>query len=138
MAQQTKSDAAQIVTLLEDNVDLVKQAASRARSKTPLSGDEGMFERLKEYRFSLADALDAQVKRIESKTEKKPGLDIPLVKELLTSSSLQAIGGGDISSVLSGTIQASMLTAMQETASNTGKIAAGTDPGKVAPSNVAK
>lgn len=138
MAQQTKSDAAQIVTLLEDNVDLVKQAANRARSKTPLTGDEGMFERLKEYRFSLADALDAQVKRMESKTEKKPGLDIPLVKELLTSSSLQAIGGGDISSVLSGTIQANMLTAMQETAANTGKIAAGTDPGKVAPSNVAK
>ena len=136
MAQQTKSDAAQIVTLLEDNVDLVKQAAKRA--KTRLNPDEDMFDRLKEYRLSLSDALDAQVKRMESKTEKKPGLDIPLVKELLTSSSLQAIGGGDISSVLSGTIQANMLTAMQETAANTGKIAAGTDPGKVAPSNVAK
>ena len=138
MAQQTKSDAAQIVTLLEDNVDLVRQAAKRARSKTPLSSDEGMFERLKEYRFSLADALDAQVKRLESKTEKKPGLDIPLVKELLTSSSLQAIGGGDISSVLSGTIQANMLTAMQETAANTGKLAAGADAPKTTPSNVAK
>ena len=137
MAQQTKSDAAQIVTLLEDNVDLVKQAANRARSSR-LHGDEGMFERLKEYRFSLADALDAQVKRMESKTEKKPGLDIPIVKELLTASSLQAIGGGDISSVLSGTIQANMLTAMQETAANTGKIAAGTDANKVPPNNVAK
>lgn len=139
MAQQAKSDAAQVVGLLDNNLELVKQAA--ARSKKELTPDERMFDRLKEYRLALSSALDAEVKRMESaKVEKKAGLDIPLVKELLTSSSLQAIGGGDISSVLSGTIQANMLTAMQETAANTGKLAASAEnPANAQPKpNVAK
>lgn len=139
LQQQAKSDAAEMSGLLENNVDLMKQALKRARSNVPISGDEKQFERLKDYRFALADALEAKIKNMEANQEKKPGLEIPLVKELLTSSSLQALGGGDISSVLSGTIQASMLTAMQETATNTGKLAAEADAktGTTAP-NVAK
>jgi len=134
--QQAKSDAAQIASNLDSFLPAVKEAAVVARSRSTWSGQS---DDDRKYLAALANALDSQVKRMEAApAEKKPGLDIPLVKELLTSSSLQAIGGGDISSVLSGTIQASMLTAMQETAANTGKIAAGSDPNSPPPNNVAK
>ena len=125
IGQQAASDASMIAGNLGNDIALIKQAARR--SKSTLLADESMFPQLKEYRQSLSSSLDAVAQKLEANTTKKPGLDIPLVKELLTSSSLQAIGGGDISSVLSGTVQANMLTAMQETASNTGKLAAGAD-----------
>ena len=135
--QQAKSDAAQIVSNLEGFLPAIKTAAATAKERSTWEG--GQSDKEREYLAALANNLEAQVKRLEAgPTEKKPGLDIPLVKELLTSSSLQAIGGGDISSVLSGTIQANMLTAMQETAANTGKLAAGADAPKTTPSNVAK
>lgn len=136
LEQQALSDAATIASNFNDFIPAVKEAAKVAKYQSTW---QGQSDQDRQYLAALANGLDAEVKRMEAKTvEKKPGLDIPLVKELLTSSSLQAIGGGDISSVMSGTIQASMLTAMQETASNTGKIAAGPDATKVTPNNVAK
>jgi hypothetical protein len=125
LAQQAASDANQVVSQLEGFLPAIKAAADFAKYRSTWKGQD---EDTTAYMKELAKSLAFQVKKLEAgPAEKKPGLEIPLVKELLTSSSLQAIGGGDISSVLSGTIQASMLTAMQETASNTGKLAAGAD-----------
>jgi hypothetical protein len=137
IAQQAASDAGMIVSQLEGFVPGIRDAVLVAKENLKYFHKS---DRDKEYYGKLISALESQIKQIEGATkEKKPGLEIPLVKELLTSSSLQAIGGGDISSVLSGTIQASMLTAMQETANNTGKLAAEADAktGSTAP-NVAK
>lgn len=136
IAQQAISDAGMIASGLEDFVPGIRDAIKNVKERASYSGRS---DRDKEYFANLAKALEAQIKRIEATpTEKKPGLEIPLVKELLTSSSLQAIGGGDISSVLSGTVQASMLTAMQETAANTGKLAAESGQPDPNPPNVAK
>jgi hypothetical protein len=137
IAQQASSDANQVVSQLEGFLPAIKAAADFAKYRSTWKGQD---EDTTAYMKELAKYLALQVKKMEAApTEKKAGLEIPLVKELLTSSSLQALGGGDISSVLSGTIQASMLTAMQETANNTGKLAAEADAktGSTAP-NVAK
>lgn len=137
IAQQAVSDANQVVSQLQGFLPAIKEAAKYAKNRSTWTGQD---EDTTRYMTELAKSLALKVKELENKTaDKKPGLEIPLVKELLTSSSLQAIGGGDISSVLSGTIQASMLTAMQETATNTGKLAAEADAktGSTAP-NIAK
>lgn len=136
IAQQASSDANQVVSQLEGFLPAIKEAAKYAKERSTWTGQS---DQTTEYMKELAKYLALKVKQLEAgPTEKKPGLEIPLVKELLTSSSLQAIGGGDISSVLSGTIQASMLTAMQETAANTGKLAAETGQPDPNPPNVAK
>lgn len=137
IAQQAVSDANQVVSQLQGFLPAIKEAAKYAKNRSTWTGQD---EDTTRYMTELAKSLSLKVKELENKTaDKKSGLEIPLVKELLTSSSLQALGGGDISSVLSGTIQASMLTAMQETATNTGKLAAEADAktGTTAP-NVAK
>jgi len=136
ISQQAISDAGMIASGLENFVPGIRDAINNIKERASYSGRS---ERDKEYFGKLVTALEAQIKQLEAAPkEKKAGLEIPLVKELLTSSSLQAIGGGDISSVLSGTIQASMLTAMQETAANTGKLAAETGQPDPNPPNVAK
>jgi hypothetical protein len=137
VAQQAKSDAGIIVSQFEGYLPGIREAAAIASNKTSWA-ESG--EQTANYMAELGKSLKLYIKELESKgPDKKAGLDIPLVKELLTSSSLQALGGGDISSVLSGTVQASMLTAMQETASNTGKLASDADAKTgVQPSNVAK
>jgi hypothetical protein len=74
--------------------------------------------------------------------EAQPGKEGPPLLQaarVMAVSSLQDIGGGDVSSVLSGTYQTSMLDAANKTAENTAKLAAET--GKVPaskPVNVAK
>jgi hypothetical protein len=136
IAQQASSDANQVVSQLEGFLPAIREAAQYAKERSTW---QGQSDETTAYMKELAKYLSLQVKKMEAgPSEKKAGLEIPLVKELLTSSSLQAIGGGDISSVLSGTIQASMLTAMQETAANTGKLAAETGQPDPNPPNVAK
>ena len=136
IAQQAKSDAGLIVSQFEGFIPGIKEAAAIASNKGSWAGQQ---DQIVKYMEELGKSLNLYVKQLEAAPkEKKAGLEIPLVKELLTSSSLQAIGGGDISSVLSGTIQASMLTAMQETAANTGKLAAETGQPDPNPPNVAK
>lgn len=136
VAQQASSDANQVVSQLEGFLPAIREAAQYAKERSTW---QGQSDETTEYMKELAKYLALKVKQLEAgPSEKKAGLEIPLVKELLTSSSLQAIGGGDISSVLSGTIQASMLTAMQETAANTGKLAAETGQPDPNPPNVAK
>lgn len=136
IAQQAGSDAAMIVSQLEGFIPGIRDAINAAKSSASYPDRS---ERDKTYYAELIKSLEARVKQMEAApAAKKAGLEIPLVKELLTSSSLQALGGGDISSVLSGTIQASMLTAMQETAANTGKLAAESGQPDPNPPNVAK
>ena len=136
IAQQAKSDAGIIVSQFEGFLPGIKEAAAIASNKGSWAGQD---EKIVKYMEELGKSLNLYVKQMEAAPkDKKAGLEIPLVKELLTSSSLQAIGGGDISSVLSGTVQASMLTAMQETAANTGKLAAESGQPDPNPPNVAK
>lgn len=136
LAQQASSDANQVVSQLQGFMPAIKAAADYAKYRSTWQGQD---KTTTEYMKELAKYLALKIKQLEATpTEKKPGLEIPLVKELLTASSLQSIGGGDISSVLSGTIQSSMLTAMQETAANTGKLAAETGQPDPNPPNVAK
>jgi len=139
--QQAKTAFNYVKSEFGDNISGLKTAMEAAETEfTALDRRLFTSSERQDVARDLFDMLNKEITRLQTapKEEKKTALDIPLVKELLTSSSLQAIGGGDISSVLSGTIQANMLTAMQETAANTGKIAAGTDAPKVTPSNVAK
>jgi len=139
--QQAKTAFNYVKSEFGDNISGLKTAMEAAETEfTALDRRLFTSSERQDVARDLFGMLNKEITRLQTapKEEKKTALDIPLVKELLTSSSLQAIGGGDISSVLSGTIQANMLSAMQETAANTGKIAAGTEANKVTPNNVAK
>jgi hypothetical protein len=57
-----------------------------------------------------------------AKEKSKEGPPLLQAAKVMAVSSLQEIGGGDVSSVLSGTYQTSMLDAANKTADNTGKL----------------
>lgn len=82
-----------------------------------------------------------QMDASEQKKQEKPAELFDKGSIALATSSLQAIGGGDINSIFSGiSIQEAQLNAQQQTATNTGIIASQITPGvkTTPPANVAK
>ena len=97
------------------------QIAAFETIKKELENSPGFSPEKKEQLESELADLKAAVKRSESDSKKTDSAVV--AASALTSSSLQAIGGGDINSVLAGTYQDTMLDAAVRTADNTQKIA---------------
>lgn len=123
-----------------------------------LKGDEDALraavEVLKDYEpddwFADMDKVNAAqeaiktIRMLQEKDKEKPkeqpeGPPLLQAARVMAASSLQEIGGGDISSVLSGTYQSSMLDAANKTADNTAKLVQESGkPAQTKPVNVAK
>lgn len=118
--QQARSQAASIASNASD-VAALKAALERAKENTKRRdlGSEGM-----EFNRLLAENLEKIIKRKEESPDKAPVITPLLPAAALTASSLQEIGGGDISSVLSGTYANDMLDAARRTADATAAMAA--------------
>jgi len=92
--------------------------AAKANAKfRPLEED-------RDFNRQLAANIERIIKQKEETPDKAPVITPLLPASALTASSLQEIGGGDISSVLSGTYSNDMLDAARRTAENTAAIAA--------------
>jgi hypothetical protein len=119
ITQQARSQAASIASNAPDLAAL-KEALTYAKG-------EAMYSRTSETRDfnrQLAENLERILKKKEETPEKAPVITPLLAASALTASSIQEIGGGDISSVLSGTYNNDMLDAARQTAMNTAAIAA--------------
>ena len=92
----------------------------RMRMGDPRHRDQTEYQKIVEQ--ELVDFIKKQSEQVDKK-KTTPGLEIPIIKEAMTASTLQSIGAGDVSSIMAGTYQASMLSAMQQTADNTQRIA---------------
>lgn len=137
--QEARSISGQIYGELKGDKDAIASAiqklkgietswfSSEKESRTAKLAQEGLYALMKK----------ADEKPKEDKKETGP----PLLNNVraMAVSSLQEIGGGDVSSVLSGTYQTSMLDAATKTAENTRKLAeeAGKAP-QAKPTNIAK
>jgi hypothetical protein len=94
-----------------------------------------------QYPFATQEGRDELRKQIlrsisQSETEKP---EVELTPRIaLTASSIQAIGGGDINSVLAASYQADMLDATRQVAENTRKMAEGTTPGAQPPAKAGR
>jgi hypothetical protein len=120
VAQQARSQAASIASNAPDLAAL-KEAAKAAKIE---SERFGYTEEDHEFARQLAENLEKIIKKKEETPDKAPVITPLLPASALTASSLQEIGGGDISSVLSGTYSNDMLDAARRTAENTAAIAA--------------
>lgn len=96
-----------------------KQYGVNASELSTILGSTNFFEGIEgpnSYRFGLKEALGRVAEGEKPKAPTKP------VEELagaLSASSLQAIGGGDVASVLSGTYQNDMVDLTRQIATNT-------------------
>jgi hypothetical protein len=117
--QQARSQAASIASNAPDMAAL-KAAMEEAKDWGKRGGDSesGRFNR------QLAENLERIIKRKEESPDKAPVITPLLPASSLTASSLQEIGGGDISSVLSVTYANDMLDAARRTADATAAMAA--------------
>jgi len=123
-----------------------------------LKGDEDAIaeaiKQLADYEFddwftsteqatAAAEAIKT-IKMLQDREKEKPkeqpqGPPLLQAARVMAVSSLQEIGGGDVSSVLSGTYQTSMLDAATKTADNTAKLVQDSSkPAQTKPVNVAK
>ena len=119
VAQQARSQAASIASNAPD-MGALKAALEAAKANAKFRP----FEEDREFNRQLAANLERIIKRKEETPDKAPVITPLLPASALTASSLQEIGGGDISSVLSGTYSNDMLDAARRTAENTAAIAA--------------
>lgn len=119
VAQQARSQAASIASNAPDLAAL-KEALKYAKGEAKF----GYNSEVREFNLLLSENLEKIIKRKEETPEKAPVITPLLPASALTASSLQEIGGGDISSVLSGTYSNDMLDAARRTAENTAAIAA--------------
>ena len=133
--QQAQSDASEIASSLENAPDLLRLAVKRSKEMQ----ETYYTDKAKDYSGKLASELEAIINRIEAKP-KEEAKTPPLLDTIKTmsASSLQAIGGGDINSVLAGTYQTSMLDAAKATAENTRRIAEADNAPKKTITSVAK
>jgi len=95
----------------------------------------------KETARELVDILNREIERIEKAPKKETAVEQAAGAAALTASTLQNIGGGDISSIYSGvSVQEAQLAAQEQTAANTGVLAsqAKEGPKPQQPVNVAK
>lgn len=138
--QEGKSIGGQIYSELKGDSDALRAAIEML---SDYEEDDWFAD---EDKVKAAQEAIKTIKLLEEKdkkaAEEKPGVAGPPLLQaarVMAVSSLQEIGGGDVSSVLSGTYQTSMLDAANKTAENTTKLAA--DAGKAPaprPNNVAK
>lgn len=120
VTQQARSQAASIASNAPDLAAL-KEAAKAAKIESERFGSTG---ETREFNRQLAANLERIIKQKENTPDKAPVITPLLPASALTASSLQEIGGGDISSVLSGTYANDMLDAARRTADATAAMAA--------------
>jgi hypothetical protein len=119
VTQQARSQAASIASNAPD-IAALKEAAEYAKGEAKF----GRNSETRDFNRQLAENLERIIKRKEETPDKAPVITPLLPASALTASSLQEIGGGDISSVLSGTYSNDMLEAARRTAENTALLAA--------------
>ena len=123
--QQAASAAAEISTQTENNMTSMRAALAWIRSH-----QEDFFEDKELFR-KTGDELQKRIDELEKPKEKKTSAseEVPAAgSPVLAASSLQAIGGGDISSIFSGTYQDTMLAQTTRIADATTKTAENTVP----------
>ena len=135
--QEGKSIGQQIFTDLKGDEEALKEAIKNIKEN--FTGWN--FSDEEEATGKKAIETITKLIKEQQKEEKKQPEGPPLLQaaKVMAASSLQEIGGGDVSSILSGTYQSSMLDAANKTADNTAKLVQET--GKVPaskPVNVAK
>jgi hypothetical protein len=84
------------------------------------------------------DELRKQMLRSISQAESESPEPEITSRIALTASSLQAIGGGDVNSVMAASYQAEMLDATKQVAENTRKLVEGTTPGAQPPAKAGR
>jgi hypothetical protein len=119
ITQQARSQAASIASNAPDLAAL-KEALTYAKGEAKF----GRTSETRDFNRQLAENLERILKKKEETPEKAPVITPLLAASALTASSIQEIGGGDVSSVLSGTYNNDMLDAARQTAMNTAAIAA--------------
>jgi len=133
--QEGRSIGGQIYSVLKDDEDALAKAIEMLRDyerddwftseKKAITAEEAVKTML----FLMKDEKKAQPE----------GPPLLTAARVMAVSSLQEIGGGDVSSVLSGTYQTSMLDAATKTADNTAKLVQDSSkPAQTKPVNVAK
>jgi len=127
LEQQAKSAAALTSTLTEGNLTSMKAALKFARDKQKDqwegSEDKPLWEK-------IGDELAKKVEAMSKIEPKKPNVEEQSANgaAALSVSSLQAIGGGDISSIFGGTYQDTMLSQTSRIADAAVQTAANTQP----------
>jgi len=125
--QQAKSAAALTSTLTEGNLTAMKAALKFARDSANDEWFKGEDYTLWE---KIGDELQKKVEAMSKIEPKKPAVEEQAAAgaAALSVSSLQAIGGGDISSIFGGTYQDTMLSQTSRIADAAVQTAANTQP----------
>lgn len=116
--QEGRSIGAQIFGELKDDTDALSEAIKQLGEYIDKWSSSDEQEK-------AASVAITTIKKMMEGQEKKPQPEGPPLLQsvkVMAASSLQEIGGGDVSSVLSGTYQSSMLDAANKTADNTSKL----------------
>ena len=116
--QEGKSIGAQIFSELKDDTDALSEAIKQ------LGDYIDKWSSSDEQEKAAATAIKTIKQMMESQVKKPQPEGPPLITamKVMAASSLQEIGGGDVSSILSGTYQSSMLDAANKTADNTTRL----------------
>lgn len=136
--QEGRSIGAQIYSDLKDDEDAMRAAIEVLKDYEPDDWFADM-DKVNAAQEAIKTIRMLQEKEKEKPKEQKEGPPLLQAARVMAASSLQEIGGGDISSVLSGTYQSSMLDAANKTADNTAKLVQeSSKPAQTKPVNVAK
>ena len=139
--QEGKSIGGQIYSQLKGDEDALREAIQQLTDRTEewFASDEykeTANAAIKSIQFLINREKEVAKEKASTGPEGPPLLQAARV---MSVSSLQDIGGGDVGSILSGTYQTSMLDAANKTAENTGKLVQETNKVPVSkPNNVAK
>jgi hypothetical protein len=138
--QEGRSIGSQIYSEVKGDPDAVNAALEQLRDNFT----DSIFlsaETEATAKNAIKTILEMRKKDMEKEEKKGQPEGPPLLQaaRVMAASSLQEIGGGDVSSILSGTYQSSMLDAANKTADNTGKLVQeSSKPAQTKPVNVAK
>jgi hypothetical protein len=122
----TPKAAGAVLDAMENGLINASLGKSMSMGQFPFATQEGRDELRKQMLRSISQA--------ESET---PAPEITS-RIALTASSLQAIGGGDVNSVMAASYQAEMLDATKQVAENTRKLVEGTTPGAQPPAKAGR
>lgn len=136
--QEGRSIGGQIYSELKGDEDALRAAIEVLKDYEPDDWFADM-DKVNAAQEAIKTIQKLQEAEKEKPKEQKEGPPLLQAARVMAASSLQEIGGGDISSVLSGTYQSSMLDAANKTADNTAKLVQeSSKPAQTKPVNVAK
>jgi hypothetical protein len=133
--QDARTVAQQIYSALEGEESAIRHSIEVLNEFT-----DSIFRTTQEEETAKLAIIELNKMMTKAREEpKKEGPPLLEAVRVMATSSLQAIGGGDVNSILSGTYQSSMLDAATKTADNTGKLLdKENNKPAIKPTNVAK